>query len=56
MGGWNHEVVNSCTEDPVVLIVDVFRPMPKLPNRVNHFVHDVFGTLYGKLLAKNIDT
>ncbi|OUS23771.1 peptide-aspartate beta-dioxygenase [Gammaproteobacteria bacterium 45_16_T64] len=53
---WNHEVVNSCKEDRVVLIVDVFRPMPKFPNRVNHFVHDVFGTLYGKLLTKNIDT
>lgn len=52
---WNHEVINHCPEDRIVLIVDVFRPMPTLPSWVNHLIHDVFGKAYGRQLKKNID-
>lgn len=35
---WPHEVVNHSSEQRVVLIIDILRPMPWLPNFVNHFV------------------
>ena len=49
---WSHEVINKSQETRVVLIVDVLRPMPSAPHRVNLLIHDLFGRLYGKKLMK----
>ncbi len=35
---WDHEVINKATEERVVLIVDILRPMPKFPHAVNTFL------------------
>jgi aspartyl/asparaginyl beta-hydroxylase (cupin superfamily) len=28
---WNHKVINNCVEERIVLVVDIYRPMPKAP-------------------------
>ena len=35
---WEHEVINNCNEERIVLIVDVLRPMPSIPHKVNAFI------------------
>lgn len=35
---WEHEVFNQCENERVVLVVDIYRPMPYFPARVNHLV------------------
>jgi aspartyl/asparaginyl beta-hydroxylase (cupin superfamily) len=40
---WNHEVINKSSEDRVILLVDVLRPLPPLLHSIN-FLHSK-GTL-----------
>lgn len=35
---WEHEVINQSENERVVLVVDIYRPMPLLPDKVNHLV------------------
>jgi aspartate beta-hydroxylase/beta-hydroxylase len=49
---WMHAVHNSSREARVVLIVDVFRPMPKLPAAVNRSVSALIRVAYGKPMAR----
>ncbi len=35
---WEHEVVNKADERRIVLIIDIYRPMPYLPDKINHLV------------------
>jgi aspartyl/asparaginyl beta-hydroxylase (cupin superfamily) len=35
---WSHEVVNDCEEPRAVLVVDIYRPMPKIPDKVNRLL------------------
>lgn len=35
---WDHEVINHSKEERVVLIIDILRPMPKVPHAVNRFL------------------
>jgi aspartate beta-hydroxylase/beta-hydroxylase len=35
---WEHEVINKSDERRIVLIIDIYRPMPYLPDKINHFV------------------
>lgn len=35
---WEHEVVNKSNQERVVLIVDLFRPLPYLPRQINMFI------------------
>src|SRR4029453_17045489 len=37
---WPHSVVNHSAEIRAVLIVDIRRPLPAIPDRVNRFVTD----------------
>ncbi len=50
---WDHEVINDSNGTRVILIIDVLRPLPRLPHLLNLFIHDVFGKLYGKKLMKS---
>lgn len=50
-----HEVVNESNQMRVVLIVDILRPMSKIPHYINWIVTRVFiKNLYGRVLVKNI--
>lgn len=49
---WNHEVMNNSSEKRVILIVDVLRPMPWLPDKVNRFMCFVTKYLYGRSIYK----
>jgi aspartate beta-hydroxylase len=53
---WPHSVVNSSAETRAVLVVDVRRPLPALPDLVNRFVTDVIGRhTYGRKLARKAE-
>ncbi|MGH8224640.1 MAG: aspartyl/asparaginyl beta-hydroxylase domain-containing protein [Gammaproteobacteria bacterium] len=50
---WPHEVENHCREPRVVLIVDVLRPLPLVPNLVNRaMLYGVAAPLYGRPVIK----
>ena len=50
---WDHEVENHSDQVRVVLIIDLFRPMPWLRNRVNRLVtHTYLRRQYGKKIAE----
>ncbi len=50
---WPHEVENHCRELRVVLIVDVRRPLPLIPDLVNRAVlYGVAAPLYGRAVIK----
>ena len=51
---WDHEVVNKCASDRVVLIVDVRRPMPLPFAALNRFVESVMRVVYGKQVLKKL--
>lgn len=38
---WDHEVINTAKEERVVLILDLLRPLPFLPNLINKFIANV---------------
>jgi len=48
---WEHEVINNCSEERIVLIVDVLRPMPTIAHKVNSFISE---HLVKKYYAKNV--
>ena len=35
---WDHEVINKSNQERVVLIIDLLRPLPFLPNQINRFI------------------
>jgi len=50
---FDHEVINHATEERVVLIVDILRPMPRLPHLVNKFlVQNMIKPAYAKSFLK----
>lgn len=50
---WPHEVVNTSSEYRAVLIIDVLRPMPFLPNLVNRLVTQIAGRyFYGRKVVQ----
>jgi aspartyl/asparaginyl beta-hydroxylase (cupin superfamily) len=49
---WEHEVENRSDDLRVVLVVDVMRPLPWLPDRLNACVSTVVRYLYAKRLIK----
>lgn len=51
---WNHEVINNCTEDRVVLIVDIRRPMPFPFDATNRAAQAIMRQLYGKEILKKL--
>jgi len=52
---WYHEVFNNCNKERIVLIVDVLRPMPKIPHKLNHFItKHLIKKQYGKYIFNNI--
>lgn len=51
---WNHEVVNHCASDRVILIVDVRRPMPFVFDRFNRFAEWVMRQVYGKQIVRKL--
>ncbi len=52
---WPHAVENNCEDTRTVLIIDVFRPLPFLPNLVNKFVTNVIARYtYGRNVMKRI--
>jgi aspartyl/asparaginyl beta-hydroxylase (cupin superfamily) len=53
---WPHSVVNHSAETRAVLVVDVRRPLPALPDLVNRFVTDVVARhTYGRKLARKAE-
>lgn len=52
---WPHEVENRSSEPRVVLIVDVRRPLPLVPDLVNRAVlYGVAAPLYGRVVIKRV--
>lgn len=50
---WDHEVENHSDQVRVVLIIDLFRPMPVVPDRVNRLVtHTYLRRQYGRKIAR----
>ncbi|WP_198962718.1 aspartyl/asparaginyl beta-hydroxylase domain-containing protein [Mangrovitalea sediminis] len=50
---WPHEVINHSSEPRVVLIVDIYRPLPVLPNLVNHaLLRTIAAPTYGKSVIR----
>lgn len=50
---WPHEVQNQSSESRVVLIIDILRPMPFLPNVINRFMtHVIARYFYGRPVVK----
>jgi aspartyl/asparaginyl beta-hydroxylase (cupin superfamily) len=50
---WQHEVVNHSDQVRVVLIIDIFRPLPLVRDRINRFVtHRYLRRQYGKKIAE----
>ena len=35
---WNHQVINQCASERVILVVDIYRPMPATPSKVNYLL------------------
>jgi aspartate beta-hydroxylase len=53
---WPHSVVNNSTESRGVLIVDVRRPLPLVPDLFNRFLVNVVGHLtYGRSVARRAE-
>ena len=54
---WEHEVINHCNEERIVLIVDVLRPMPKIPHMLNTFISQhLVKKYYAKQLFSKLKT
>jgi aspartate beta-hydroxylase len=52
---WRHEVINHSAQRRAVLIVDVLRPMPPWPHRVNRFCTQVIARhTYGRQVSKQL--
>jgi aspartyl/asparaginyl beta-hydroxylase (cupin superfamily) len=51
---WNHEVINHCPRDRVILIVDIRRPMPFPFDATNRFAQSVMRQVYGKEILKKL--
>jgi aspartate beta-hydroxylase/beta-hydroxylase len=51
---WEHEVYNCSDDLRVVLIVDVFRPMPFFARQVNRLAYLIGRFTYGKMIMKNL--
>lgn len=50
---WPHAVINDSSETRAVLIVDIRRPLPAIPDRINRFVTDVAARhTYGRKVAR----
>ena len=53
---WPHSVVNPSAETRAVLVVDVRRPLPAVPDLVNRFITDVVGRhTYGRKVARKAE-
>lgn len=53
---WPHEVENHSSEPRVVLIVDVPRPLPRLPDLVNRTIlYGAAGPLYGRKVINQVE-
>jgi len=53
---WPHSVVNSSAETRAVLIVDVRRPLPAVPDLLNRFLLDVVARhTYGRHIARKAE-
>jgi len=52
---WEHEVYNSAKEDRIILIVDIYRPLPFWPHNVNSFfIKKIIKTLYADKVVKKV--
>lgn len=52
---WPHEVINRSREPRIVLIVDIYRPLPLLANLVNHTLMKLIAApTYGRSVAKRV--
>lgn len=52
---WPHEVTNNSKEVRAVLIVDVLRPMPKIPSLINKFLTSLLGRYtYGRRVINRV--
>lgn len=49
---WDHEVVNECPEDRVILIVDVLRPMPLPQHLANRGAARIARHTYGRKVMR----
>ncbi|HEX9323000.1 MAG TPA: aspartyl/asparaginyl beta-hydroxylase domain-containing protein [Xanthobacteraceae bacterium] len=53
---WPHSVVNHSNDTRAVLIVDVRRPLPAMPDLFNRFLTDVIGRhTYGRKIARQAE-
>lgn len=53
---WPHQVENEATEPRVVLIVDIRRPLPRVPDLVNRAIlHGAAGPLYARKVIERVE-
>lgn len=53
---WPHEVINHASEPRVVLIVDIPRPLPRIPALVNRAIlQGAAGPLYGRKVIQRVE-
>jgi aspartate beta-hydroxylase/beta-hydroxylase len=54
---WQHEVLNKSDERRIVLVIDIYRPMPYLPDKVNHIITKfLIKRFYANKVLRNINT
>lgn len=52
---WNHQVTNECNSERVILVVDIYRPLPPVPARVNHLLtKHLIKRFYAEKVLENI--
>ncbi|WP_435017696.1 aspartyl/asparaginyl beta-hydroxylase domain-containing protein [Tundrisphaera sp. TA3] len=51
---WDHEVINHCEQDRVILIADIRRPMPFPFDPANRIAQSIMRQVYGKEILKKL--
>ena len=53
---WNHQVTNQCNSERVILVVDIYRPLPPLPAKVNYLLtKHLIKKFYAEKILENIN-
>jgi len=54
---WNHEVINQCPQERVILVVDIYRPMPTIPAKINSLLTKyLIKRFYAEKILEKLDT
>ncbi|MEO6166219.1 MAG: aspartyl/asparaginyl beta-hydroxylase domain-containing protein [Chitinophagales bacterium] len=54
---WNHQVTNECNSERIILVVDIYRPLPRVPAKVNYLLsHHLIKKFYAEKILEKIST